>query len=332
MKFSCSIKSNLEGKNLLAFSAGVDSSALFFLLLENRIYFDIALVNYGLRESAYIEEQHAIALAKKHGLKCYTTQAPSFENNFEKNARDFRYTFFDTIMAENSYDNLLTAHQLNDQLEWFLMRLTKGAGTAELLGLEPISKRKEYTTIRPLLETSKEELLTYLKENNLPYFVDQSNFSDKYERNIFRKNFSDRLLAEYKDGIKRSFDYLREDKKTLFSGYRELFNHKQLYILSYENSSIVVRLVDKYLKILGYLLSANQRKELTNTSSIVFGAMWAVEIQEHLIYISPYRKTAMPKKFKEACRVAKIPSKVRGYFYLEGDTTLKTLKSKLIHF
>ena len=324
IKISSSMKSNLQNsKNLLAFSAGVDSSALFFILLEQNISFDIALVNYGLRESAFIEEQHAIDLAKKHNLKCYTTQAPSFDNNFEKNARDFRYNFFDGLMQ--NYNNLLTAHQLNDQLEWFLMRLTKGAGTAELLGLEPISVRKRYTIIRPLLEKSKEELLDYLKLNSYPYFVDHSNFSDKYERNIFRKEFSDKLLAEYKEGIKRSFDYLREDKKILFGGYQETFHSKQLYILSYQNSSIIARVVDKYLKILGYLLSAEQRRELKTQKSIVFGATWAVEIQNNKIYIAPYQKIAMPKEFKECCRVLKIPSKIRSYLYAEEINPIKII-------
>ena len=141
-------------KNLLAFSAGVDSSALFFLLLENDITFDIALVNYGLREQSIEEEEYAIALGKEYDLEVYTTKAPNYQNNFEKNARDFRYSFFDGLMQEYGYDNLVTAHQLNDQLEWLLMRLAKGAGTSELLGLESISTRKDYTLIRPILHHS----------------------------------------------------------------------------------------------------------------------------------------------------------------------------------
>jgi tRNA(Ile)-lysidine synthase len=330
MKISCSIESNLQNsKNLLAFSAGVDSSALFFILLGHNITFDIALVNYGLRESAFIEEQHAIDLAKKYNLNCYTTKAPSFENNFEKNARDFRYAFFDKLMDMHNYQNLLTAHQLNDQLEWFLMRLTKGAGTVELMGLEALSTRRAYRVIRPLLEFSKEELLTYLQSNSLPYFIDSSNFSDKYERNRFREAFSDKLLKEYKEGIRRSFNYLKEDKKSLTTGYRELFHHKELYILGYQSSMlVVVRLVDKYLKILGYLLSKEQRQELLKASSVVIGGIWAVEIQEKYIYIAPYKKMVMPKKFKEACRILKIPSKIRAYLYLEG-LNIEDIKASL---
>ena len=312
------MKSNLqESRNLLAFSAGVDSSALFFLLLEENIHFDITLVNYNLREHSLKEEVHAIELAKKYNLKSYITKAPSFDNNFEKNARDFRYRFFDGLMEEHHYDNLLTAHQLNDQLEWFLMRLTKGAGTTELLGLEPISKRKEYFLIRPLLHASKEELLNYLNRNQYPYFIDESNSDDKYERNRFRKAFSNRLIEEYQEGIKRSFDYLREDKKMLLNGYEEKFHYKELYVLKYTNTALKIRIIDKYLKKLGYLLSGKQRQELEKESSIVFGGVWVVETTSNHIYIAPYTIVKMNKGFKEACRILKIPSKIRGYLYKE---------------
>jgi len=184
-------------KNLLAFSAGVDSSALFFLLLENNIKFDIAIVNYGIREQSKDEVAHAKKLAKKYKLFCHSIMAPTFSSHFEKQARDFRYEFFDSLVTIEGYDNILTAHQLNDQLEWLLMRLTKGAGVSELLGLEPLSKRKNYTLVRPLLPYAKEELLSYLKTNNFPYFIDESNSDEKYERNRFRHQFSDTLIKKH---------------------------------------------------------------------------------------------------------------------------------------
>jgi tRNA(Ile)-lysidine synthase len=301
-------------KNLLAFSAGVDSSALFFLLLQNNILFDIALVNYGIREESKEEELHALALAEKHGLKAHITSAPSFNSNFEKNARDFRYDFFDKLM--NNYDNLLTAHQLNDQMEWLLMRLTKGAGVVELLGLESITKRDNYTLIRPILHHSKDELLAYLNKHNYKYFIDGSNSDTKYERNYFRKEFSDKLISKYRDGIRRSFEYLKEDKKVLTTGYREIFAYKELYIIELTNPTIKTRVIDIYLKRLGYLLSSAQREKLKQENSIVFGAIWAVEIIDNRIFIAPFIKESMPKKYKESCRVAKIPPKIRGYCYI----------------
>ena len=316
LELSLKLSNLLKGKrNLLAFSAGVDSSALFFILLKHNISFDIALVNYGLREQANEEEDYALELSKKYTLKAHITHAPQFENNFEKNARDFRYAFFDRLMS--NYDNLLTAHQLNDQLEWFLMRLTKGAGVHELMGLEEVSVRKEYKIIRPLLQYSKEELLHYLKSNNYRYFVDKSNFELCYERNIFREKFANRLLESYSEGIKRSFNYLKEDKEALNSGVKELFHQRELFVIGYKYPYQVPRVVDQYLKKLGYLLSASQREELKYENSIVFGGEWAVEVTENRIFIAPYSTKSMPKKFKEMCRVAKIPSKIRPYLFRE---------------
>jgi len=305
-------------KNLLAFSAGVDSSALFFLLLENNIKFDIAIVDYGIRTQSKQEVAHAKKLAKEHKLFCHTINAPKFTTHFEKQARDFRYEFFDSLVTIEGYDNILTAHQLNDQLEWLLMRLTKGAGLSELLGLEPVSKREHYTLLRPLLAYSKEELLHYLHSNDYPYFIDESNSDKKYERNKFRHQFSNTLMKEYQEGIKRSFAYLRKDKEMLENSFETIYQEKYLHILKLKNSDAKTRAADLTLKKLGYLLSAAQRKEVSQNDSIVIGGEWVVELQDNLLYICPYITTEMPKIFKESCRVARIPSKIRAYCFSEN--------------
>jgi len=312
-------------KNLLAFSAGIDSSALFFLLLENNIKFDIAIVDYNIRAQSKEEVAHAKALAKKHKLFCHHITAPKFESHFEKQARDFRYEFFDSLVSIEGYDNILTAHQLNDQLEWLLMRLTKGAGLSELLGLEALSKRENYTLVRPLLPYAKKELLSYLEANDLPYFVDASNSDEKYERNKFRKHYADTLMAEYKEGIKRSFDYLRKDKETLEDGFETLRREKKLHIIKLHTLQAKVKATDLTLKKLGYLLSASQRKEVEKENSLVIGGEWAVELQNDLLFIAPYLTETMPKEFKETCRVANIPSKIRPYIFTENIKISKFL-------
>jgi len=310
---------NLQNKkNLLAFSAGIDSSALFFLLLENNIHFDIAIVNYNIREQSKVEVAHAKSLAKKHKLFCHTIQAPTFISHFEKQARDFRYEFFESLVTIEGYDNILTAHQLNDQLEWLLMRLSKGAGVSELLGLEPITKKENYTLVRPLLSYSKEELLTYLHTHDYPYFVDESNTDEKYERNKFRKQFSDALLTEYKEGISRSFDYLRQDKEALEGEFEIFYTTKELRIIKLHNTHAKTKAADLTLKKLGYLLSAPQRKEIEKEPSLVIGGEWAVELQDDLLYVCPYITVDMPKTFKEVCRVNKIPTKIRPYIFQEN--------------
>ncbi len=307
-------------RNLLAFSAGVDSSALFYILREFNIPFDIAFVNYGLREQSIQEEKYTEKLASKYNIRAFIINAPKWENNFEANARGFRYKFFQKIIEEYNYQTLITAHQLNDQLEWFLMRLTKGAGVAELLGLKDISirytaKEVKYSLIRPILDIGKDELINYLEKNNHKYFIDATNLEDKYERNLFRNNFSDKLLLNYKKGIFRSFKYLKEEKELLSKGIKIIYSFKELRVISIELSHQKVRAVDITLKKLGYLLSSNQRKEIKNKDSIVIGGEWAIVYQNNKLYISPFINIKMPKKYKELCRVSSMPIKIRPYCY-----------------
>jgi len=290
------------------------------MLLDADVAFDIALVNYNTRDESDAEEAHAVALAKKYNIKSFTTTAPKYKTHFEANARKFRYDFFETLIDEYHYENLITAHQLNDQLEWFLMRLSKGAGVSELLGLEAISARETgnkrvYTLVRPLLEYTKKELLEYLEANNHPYFIDKSNQDHKFERNRFREEFSDPLLAKYHDGIKRSFSYLYEDKERLESGIQLIFSQDELRVFRLENARLRAKAADLTLKELGYLLSADQRREIDQKENIVIGGKWAIIYQDHRLYIAPFLTTAMPKEFKELCRVSSLPIKIRPYCF-----------------
>ncbi len=311
-----------EGKNLLAFSAGVDSSALFFLLLEHNITFDIALVNYGTRESSNAEESYAKKLASLYGLRVHTVRAPRFESRFEEQARAFRYRYFESLIEEHGYGNLLTAHQLNDRLEWFLMRLVRGAGVSELLGMESVTERTaptgtHYRLIRPLLGYTKEELLHYLDSNHHRYFFDESNKNMKYERNLFRHRWSDSLIEAYSGGIKRSFSYLERDKRRLTGDIELLHAGEQLRIVRVVPSQRLYA-ADRYLKELGYLLSGAQRGDLSTHTSTVIGGIWAVEYSGGILYIAPYLKEPMPKVYKERCRIAGIPPKIRPYCYVSG--------------
>jgi len=308
----------LSTKNLLAYSAGIDSSALFYILLENGIKFDIALVNYQTRSNSNREEAHAHALAKRFDIKCHSTTAPKFPQNFEKNAREFRYNYFEELVTKYKYDTIVTAHQLNDQLEWLLMRFVKGAGVSELVGLKSVTHKDKYQVVRPLLSYSKQELLDYLHSNEYQYFVDESNSSDKYERNRFRKKYADPLMQDFTDGIRRSFEYIAKDKDKLESGFELLHTEYELKIIKLDKHEDKEKATDLALKELGYLMSASQRKEVGMVESLVIGGKWAVEIHNNLLYISPFCLDPVPKKAKDIFRTLKIPIKIRPYCFING--------------
>jgi tRNA(Ile)-lysidine synthase len=77
---------------------------------------------------------------------------------------------------------LLTAHHANDNIETLLMNFFKGSGIAGLRGMLP----KNGKIVRPLLFATREEIFSYLEENQLEFVEDSSNLTDKYTRNYFR--------------------------------------------------------------------------------------------------------------------------------------------------
>jgi len=315
-----------ESKNLLAFSAGIDSTALFFLLQKENIDFDIAIVNYNLREESKEELQYAKDLALKYNKKIFFKEVRlESTSNFEKTARDIRYNFFKEIIKENSYNSLITAHQLNDKLEWFLMQLSKGAGLLELIGFKEIEENQYYTTFKPLLDISKDELENFLKDNSIKYFVDKSNYDEKYKRNYFRHNFSDKFLDKYKEGVKNSFDYLQKDINSLNISNKALYKKYHLEIYTNLNDeNLNIRLIDLSLKKRGILLSKSQRNEILRQKEITISDKICISIKKDFIWICPKSNKIMDKKFKEKCRIEKIPKNVRSYIK-EKEICLKDL-------
>ena len=105
-------------------------------------------------------------------------------------------------MEENEIDFLLTAHQLDDSLETFIINLSRGTG---LDGLTGIPMQNE-NIIRPLLPFSRKELAAYAKENNIQWREDSSNASDNYLRNKIRHDIVP-ILKELNPSFLNSFQH-----------------------------------------------------------------------------------------------------------------------------
>ncbi|MEA1982525.1 MAG: tRNA lysidine(34) synthetase TilS [Campylobacterota bacterium] len=310
----------LNAKNLLAFSAGVDSTALLFLLLENKITFDIAIVNYGVRLQSQDEVAYAQELAKKYDFQCHLLNTSKITKNFESNARTIRYNFFEELISTQEYTNLLTAHHLGDRFEWMLMQFCKGAGCAELSGMKPIDKRQGYSLIRPLLHLDKQELLEYLNANKIKYFEDQSNSDEKYKRNEFRHNYSQPLLNKYLSGIKKSFEYIDKDVGFLIEETEVQTINELAYFKASQNKRSNIFALDKYLKTKGHIITAKERELLENQSAVILGRKFIVSKMSSYILVAPYITTlAMNKKFKEKMRLLKIDPKIRGYLSTDSE-------------
>ena len=307
-----------SGRNLLAFSHGVDSTALFYLLDEAGVKFDIAIVDYNVRAQSKDEVDSAQQLAAKFNKQIYVKSVQLGESNFEHEARAVRYDFFAEICRERGYENLILAHQFDDKFEWFLMQLGRGAGLSELLGMQELEAREDYVIARPLLGVRKRGLERFLRERNLKYFTDETNLTDRFKRGFVRAKFSEPFLDEYFSGVKKSFEFLAADALSLTPEISNLA--PKIYLVKRGRGEI--RGVDQACKRLGLVLSAAQRNEcarcLENSADCVLGGKVAVGAGKYFIFVTPYIKAAMEKKFKEACRRLAIPPINRGFLFAEG--------------
>ena len=306
-----------EGKVLLAYSGGADSTALFHLLLDHRIDFDIAHVNYHTRPSSDAEAAAAETKAAEFGLICHIESCRLGGANFEHRAREERYRFFGYLMKTYGYRHLLTAHQLNDRLEWLMMQLCRGAGLPELIGIRSADIREGMSIIRPLLEHDRESIEGYLSERNIPYFEDESNADERYTRNFFRHRFSAPLMQEYRDAIRRTFRYLEEDNDTLietveFDRTGDLFTARNPF-----NRRSLLQGVDALFKSLGYVLSSRDRQRLKQPECcLIIGRAYVVSVEKEYTFVAPYHPdVVMDKGFREECRKLRIVPKLRGYLY-----------------
>ncbi|QOD60229.1 tRNA lysidine(34) synthetase TilS [Polaribacter haliotis] len=180
-----------EQKILIAISGGVDSVVLTHLL--KKLNFDISLAhcNFNLREKeSDLDENFVNNLSKKLDIDCFTTSFQTKEISKENKestqitARNLRYELFQKLIEENSFDVVLTAHHSDDNLETFLINLTRGTGLEGFTGIPEINGN----IVRPLLAFSREEIVNFATKNNIDWREDKSNASTKYTRNKIRHN------------------------------------------------------------------------------------------------------------------------------------------------
>ncbi|ANV98109.1 tRNA lysidine(34) synthetase TilS [Helicobacter enhydrae] len=317
-----------QGRFLLGFSGGVDSSALFFMLYQCGIEFDLAIVDYGVREQSALEVQYAQELARVYQKRCYVHKAPQIVGNFESEARAIRYRFFQEIVLGEGYAGVILAHQLNDRLEWFVMQMCRGAGLNTILGFDFLEKWQKISIYRPLLEVSRAEIEEYSCQNSIKSFQDASNQDMSFQRNYVRTLLAP-LIQKHHHNIAQTLAYLFEDKKRL---YREVQTHNLGDIVAFARSEVAndLHCLDQLLKQRGYVLSQKQRDEISRCDFECEIAGWVIASCAEWVWIAPKIKVdQMEKKFRESMRLESIPSRLRKNIYQliqEGKIELDEVK------
>jgi tRNA(Ile)-lysidine synthase len=198
----------------VAVSGGADSVCLLHVLRELaprwNVHLSVLHLNHRLRGAESDGDAVFVArLAAEFGLGCVVreTELAAEGDNLEQLARDARLRLFAGAIADGSVDRVAVGHTRSDQAETVLFRLLRGAGTAGLAGIRPVT-----TTgiVRPLLEVERAEVERYLRERGIAWREDSSNRSPQFARNRVRHGLLPQFAREWNPSISKTLAQMAE--------------------------------------------------------------------------------------------------------------------------
>ena len=245
---------------VLACSYGPDSMCLLDLLIKRNLNIVVAHVNHKLREESDKEYTELKDYCKKNKVIFEGAIIDSYpKGNIESYARKFRYDFFKEIVKKYNAKYLFTAHHGDDLVETVLMRLSRGSSFRGYGGFNINTKLDGYILCRPLIYLTKDEIMEYVKENNIPYAIDSSNLSDDYTRNRYRHDILpilkdinpsiNKKVLKFSQMIFEYNDYLEEEIDSLYS---KLYINNRLDLNEYNLLPIFIKkcLLRKILSVI----------------------------------------------------------------------------------
>lgn len=183
---------------VLGCSGGPDSMCLLELFLELNLKVICAHVNHNIRPESKEEAHFIEEYCRERKIPFELLELDSSHEN-ESYYRRKRYTFYKDIADRYDTPYIATAHHGDDLIETVLMRIARGSHIRGYLGFKKLQKEGKYRFIKPLIFYTKEDVLSYLKDKNVPYVTDLSNESDDYTRNRYRHHVLPYLKKESKD-------------------------------------------------------------------------------------------------------------------------------------
>lgn len=183
---------------VLAYSGGLDSSALLHLLLQSREHaagqafwqqrsLRAVHINHGLQDASDAWAQHCQRQCEAWSVPCEIERVLVEDRGqgIEAAAREARYQAFSKALADGGV--LLTAHHRDDQAETILQRLMRASGLRGLAAMSAVRALGDAALLfRPLLSVSRQALESYAEAHGLSWIEDPSNASERFDRNVMR--------------------------------------------------------------------------------------------------------------------------------------------------
>ncbi len=177
----------------VACSGGIDSMCLLHYLHANRALFDCEIIainiDHNIRENSNYDSLFVKEYCKNNNIKClsFKLDIPKLcadrKIGMEQGAREGRYQTFKKLANERIISKIALGHHVSDQAETILLNIFRGSGIVGARGMEAM---RENFYIRPLLTTTKSEVVAYAKKHKIKHVEDESNYENTPARNYLR--------------------------------------------------------------------------------------------------------------------------------------------------
>lgn len=145
-------------------------------------------LNHQMRRQGETDEAFVREFCRRRDIPFYAQSTPVYEMaeewglSVEEAGRRARYEFLERTAAAIGAQRIATAHHANDNAETVLLNLLRGSGAEGLGGIPPVRG----CFIRPLLQTTRDEIEEYCRVHHLGYVEDETNRDTHYARNRLR--------------------------------------------------------------------------------------------------------------------------------------------------
>ena len=288
---------------LVGVSGGADSMCLLSVLEELSSELELSLfvlhIHHGLRgEEADNDMKYVENYCRKKEIEFCVKQVDvakqAKENGWstEEAGRILRYREFQSKAKEHNCTKIAVAHHREDTAETVIFQMIRGTGIDGICGISPIREN----IIRPLLCMERTEIERYLKEKNISYQTDSSNFSEEYSRNKIRLQLFPYICKELNsravEHIANLADQMREYKALLDEKLCELWNtmvfeqeeHVYIYCNSFSELAPLLQR-ELSLRILKYINEKGEGSHNITTTQLTTAAELAKKPVGNILHL-----------------------------------------------
>ncbi len=307
-------KFNLVKENekiLVAISGGPDSTSCLLNLKaiqkDKNLKLYAIYIDHGLREDIEEDKKFVKGLCAKLNIPLFIEKVKiKGKGSIEEKARKERIKVFERYIKKYKFDKIATGHNLNDTIETLLFRIFRGGFGEKIIGINPL----EGNFIRPLILTTKDENISYLKKLGINYRVDITNFDFKITRNYIRHKILPifkEIFPDFEKGFLKTYISFFEQKDFVKKHIENIY--KENIYMEGENFVIL-----KLPKVSDY--------EISELSNYVFQKIKKDKS------INFYQKEEIKKIYKKGSGRVSLSKNIfleisMGYFSIFKETKLK---------